>query len=129
MTPLAIRPRAWCTSGVMRSVHRPIALVLLFMAVLCSPAGVCVIDGVAATDKASPAHAHACCKPGDGPFLAARDGSCCSEPGTGFVHVFRFTLEKQVEAPALAFDLAPAPPARLLSFPEVERRAPLVLRI
>jgi hypothetical protein len=114
----------------MRRARRSIALLLLATAVLCSPAGVCVIDGVAATVQAkAPAHAHACCKTADGPFLAASDVSCCSEPRTGFVHVFRFTLEKHAAVLALEFDLTPAAPARFVSFPDVERRAPLVLRI
>jgi hypothetical protein len=99
------------------------------MAVLCSPAGVCVIDGVAATvQTTAPAHAHACCKSADGTFLSARDGSCCSEPRIGFVHVFRFTLEKQTAVVALECGLTPAAPARFVSFPD-ERRAPIVLRI
>ena len=79
----------------MRRAHRPIALVLLLMAVLCSPAGGCVIDATAATVKnATPAHAHACCKSVRGTLLAAGDGSCCSKRRTGFLNVFRFTLQK-----------------------------------
>ncbi len=46
---LAFHRGAWCTGGVMRRASRPIALVLLVMAVLCSPARVCVIYGMVGT--------------------------------------------------------------------------------
>ena len=110
--------------------NRSLAVALLFMAVLCSPAGVCVIDGMAATVQADqPAHAHACCKEADGTFLTASDGTCCSEPRTGFLNVLRFALEKQAPPPAVVTSAGwtrkvPAPV--LLAF---GRRAPLVLRI
>ena len=112
----------------MRRANRPIAIVLLLTAVLCSPAGVCAIEAMAPTVP-TPAHAHACCKSVDRTFLAASDGSCCREPRSGFVHVFRFTLQKHAVVLALEFDLRPAGPARLASFRPVERRAPRVLRI
>ena len=115
----------------MRRVNRPIALVLLLMAVLCSPAGVCAIDATAATvQDATPAHAHACCKSVNGTFLAARDGSCCSEPRTGFLNVFRFTLQKQALPSIL--DLADGWLPKMLVTDRVgfdRRGAPLVLRI
>ena len=114
----------------MRRANRPIALVLLTMAVLCSPAGVCVIDGMAgAVQAAPPTPGHACGKSVEGTFLAASEDSCCSEQPTGFVTVIRFTLEKHAAAPALEFDVAPAASTRLVSFRAVERRTPLVLRI
>lgn len=115
---------------LMRRANRPVALALLLMAVLCSPAGVCAIDAMAATGQAAAStHAHACCKSGDGTFLAASDDPCCAESRSGFVHVFRFTLQKHVATLPLEFDLRPAAPTRLLAFCAVERRAPLVLRI
>lgn len=114
----------------MGRANRPIAIALLLMAVLCSPAGVCAIDGMAATAQAAAQeHAHACCRSVDGTFLSASDGSCCSEPRTGFVTVVRFTLQKHAAAPALEFDLRPAAPTRFVPFRDVERRTPLVLRI
>ena len=115
---------------VMRRANRPIALVLLLMAVLCSPAGVCAIDGIAATvQAATPAHAHACCKSGDGTFLAASDGSCCSEPRTGFVNVVRFALQKQVVHPSLIVAVDWSPRTFVTDADGFGRSAPLVLRI
>jgi hypothetical protein len=114
----------------MPRTSKPIAVFLLAMAVLCSPAGVCVIDGMAATvQTAAPAHAHACCKSGDGAFLVASDGTCCSESRAGFLNVFRFSLERQTTLLALEPGLVSAAPARSVKLPDVERRAPLVLRI
>jgi len=122
---------------LMQRANRPTALVLLLMAVLCSPAGVCVIDGMAATVQAAApahaaaptAHAHACCKSGNGTFLAANDGPCCSERRTGFVNVFRFTLHKQA-LPAI-LDLAQGwlPKTFVTDRVAFARRAPVVLRI
>ena len=121
---------AWSTILVMRRASRLIAVALLFLAVLCSPAGVCALDGMAAAAQAAaPAHAHTCCKSGKGPFLAASDGRCCSLPRTGFVTVLRFTLQKQATALAPGFALGPPAPARLVSFRAVAKRTPLVLRI
>ena len=114
----------------MRRVNRPIAVALLLMAVLCSPAGMCVIDGMAApVQAAAPTHAHACCRSTDGTFLAASDGSCCSEPRTGFVNVFRFTLHRQA-LPSLP-DIAEGwmPKTFVADRIAFDRRAPLVLRI
>ena len=114
----------------MRRANRPIVLVLLLMAVLCSPAGVCMIDGVAATvQDAAPAHVHACGKSTDGTFLAASDGSCCSEPRTGFVNVFRFTLHKQALPSLLDIAEGWMPKAFFAVRVAFDRRAPLVLRI
>jgi len=114
----------------MRRANRPIAVVLLVMAVLCSPAGVCAIDGMAASVQAgAPAHAHACCKSGDGTFLAASDGSCCSEPRTGFVNVFRFTLHKQALPSLLDIAEGWVPKSFVTDRVAFDRRAPLVLRI
>jgi hypothetical protein len=114
----------------MRRASRPIALLLLFMAVLCSPAGVCVIDGVAASVQATaPAHAHACCKSVDGPFLSARDSSCCSEPRTGFVNVFRFTLHRHALPAVLSVAEGWTPKTFVVDRVAVDRRAPLVLRV
>jgi hypothetical protein len=114
----------------MHHASRPVALVLLVMAVLCGPAGVCVIDGIARTVEAAPtAPAHACGKSMGGTFFAASEEACCSEQPTGFVTLFRFTLQKQAAAPALEFDLAPAVPVRPVSFRAGARRTPLVLRI
>ena len=118
----------------MRRVNRPVALALLLMAVLCSPAGVCMVNGLAATVQAqvpAPAHghAHACCKSGPRTVVVASEGACCSETRTGFVGVFRFTLQKHVAALAPQNDLRPAAPVRLLAFHPVEKRTPLVLRI
>jgi hypothetical protein len=118
-------------TGPIVRANRPIALVLLFMAVLCSPAGVCVIDGLATTAQASaPAHAHACCDPGEGTFLAAGDGPCCSDPRSGFVNVFRFTLHKEALTSTLDAAGGWVPKTFVtdrLAFDR--RRAPLVLRI
>ena len=114
----------------MGRANRPLALVLLLMAVLCSPAGVCVIEGVVGTvQAAAPAHAHSCCKNVEGTLLTASDGSCCTEPRTGFVNVFRFMLQKQ--APSLALDIAHGcvPRALVTDRMAFDRRAPLVLRI
>jgi hypothetical protein len=116
----------------MRRAHRLIAVALLFVAVLCSPAGVCMVNGLTATVQApapAQAHAHACCQSGPGTFLAASDSACCSETRSGFVGVFRFTLHKHVAAVTPRYDLRPAVLARLLSFHPVEKRTPLVLRI
>src|SRR5688500_7869150 len=86
----------------MRRANRPLALALLLMAMVCSPAGVCVIDGVAATVQADqPAHAHACCTKAEGTILTASDGTCCSEAGNGFVNVVRFALHRHVVQPSL----------------------------
>lgn len=86
----------------MRPANRTLAVALLFMAVLCSPAGVCVVDGVVASvQAATPEHVHACCKKVERTVLTASDSSCCTEPRNGFVNVFRFTLQKQVAHPSL----------------------------
>ena len=113
----------------MRRAHRPIALLLLLMAVLCSPAGVCLIEGMAAAEAATPAHGHACCKSVDGTFLAAGDDSCCSEQPTGFVHVFRFTLHRQAPSPMLDLVESWMPKTFVTERVAFDRRAPLVLRI
>lgn len=115
----------------MRRTSKPIALFLLAMAVLCSPAGVCVIDGVAATavQAAAPAHAHACDKSGDGAFLVASDGSCCSESRAGFLNVFRFTLHKQAPPAILTVAAGWMPKPAVTDRIVFDRRAPLVLRI
>jgi hypothetical protein len=114
----------------MRRVNRPIALVLLLMAVLCSPVGACVVEGVAATiQDATPAHPHACCKPAGRTYLTASNGSCCAEPRTGFVHVFRFTLQKQALPASLDLAATWMPRTVLAEWVPFDRRAPLVLRI
>lgn len=115
----------------MRRASRPISVALLLMAVLCSPAGVCLIDGMAATvQSAAPAHAHACgSKSGDGTFLAASEDSCCTEPQTGFVNVFRFTLQKQALPPILDFARGWVPTPYVMDPVAWDRRVPLVLRI
>jgi hypothetical protein len=115
---------------LMRRANRPVALALLLMAVLCSPAGVCAIDAMAATGPvAAPTHAHTCCKSGDGTFLAAGDGACCAESRSGFVHVFRFTLHKQAVAPILDVAVGWMPKTFVTDRVALDRRAPLVLRI
>ena len=115
----------------MRRAHRPIALVLLLMAVLCSPAGVCAIDATAATlQHAAPAHAHACCKSVNGTLLAAHARSCCSKPRAGFLSVFRFTLQKQALPSILDIAEGWMPKTLVTDGAGFDRRwAPLVLRI
>jgi hypothetical protein len=115
----------------MRRTSKPIALFLLSMAVLCTPAGVCVIDGVAATtvQAAAPAHAHACCKNVEGTVLTANDDSCCSESRGAFVAVLRFMLEKQAAPFAFEFEVTPVWPTHHASFRIADRRPPFVLRI
>jgi hypothetical protein len=114
----------------MGRANRPIALVLLVTGVVCSPAGVCVIDGMAATvQTAAPAHVPACCKSAEGTFLAASDSSCCSEPRTGFVNVFRFTLHKQALPSLLDIAEGWVPKSFVTDRVAFDRRAPLVLRI
>ena len=119
----------------MGRASQPIAFVLLLMAVLCSPVGVCLIGGMAGTVQAAPtqaaptAHAHACGKSMGGTFFAASEESCCSEQPTGFVTVLRFTLQKQAASAVVEIDLAPVAPILLVSSRAGERRTPLVLRI
>jgi len=115
----------------MRRANRPLAVALLFMAVLCSPAGVCVVDGMAATvQTAELAHGHACGKSVDGgTFLTASDGTCCDEPRNGFVNVFRFTLQKQVAQPSLIVATDWTSRTLVTDVSGFGRAAPLVLRI
>jgi hypothetical protein len=121
-------PLAWFTVAVMRRVGRPVALLLLVAAVLCSPAGVCALDAVAA--PAPEDHrAHACCDPADGTFLTAHEGSCCSGPGTGFLNIARFMLQKDVLPPVAMTAEAWAGKAVASAPLTFDRRAPLILRI
>lgn len=114
----------------MRRANRPLALALLFVAVLCSPAGVCVVDAVAASAEASaPTHAHACCKRADGTTIAASNGSCCAEGQNGFINVFRFALQKSDTPPSLAVATGWTPRAFVVDVSGFGRAAPLVLRI
>ena len=122
------------TEGVMRPANRFVALALLVIAVLWSPAGVCLLESVVATAHAAApshatAHAHSCCKAAKGTVLVAGDAPCCSMPRTGFVNVLRFTLQPQAPLLAVALGLAPPPPLRVAAFHAVTIRPPLVLRI
>lgn len=107
--------------------HRPLALVLLFMAVLCSPAGVCVADAVVATAQAAEP-AHACGKQADGTSIAS-GAACCAEPRNGFVNVLRFTLPKQGGQPSLMAVAEWTTRTLVTHHPALVRLAPLVLRI
>lgn len=109
-------------------MRRPIALALLVVAVVCSPAGVCLIDGMAAAPPAS-APGHACCSQAKGTMLVASNDACCSMPRDGFVNVLRFALQEEAPALAVDFRLAAPTPLRLAAFPAVTIRPPLVLRI
>jgi len=114
----------------MRRANRPLALALLLIAVVCSPAGVCLIDGVAAAGPASPAsHAHACCASARRTVIVASETSCCSMPRAGFVNVARFTVAHDAPTVSLGFALAASIPSRSAAFPAVTIRPPLVLRI
>jgi len=112
----------------MCSARQPVAILLLATAVLCSPAGVCALDAAVAPAPADH-RAHACCNPGDGAFLTAHDGSCCSEPRTGFLNIARFTLHRQA-LPAI-LDVADPWTQKVFVTGHValDRRVPLVLRI
>ena len=109
-------------------MRRALALVLLVVAVVCSPAGVCLIDGMAAAPPAA-APGHACCSPARGTMLVASNDACCSMPRDGFVNVLRFALPGQAIAVAVDFHLAAETPLRLTASPAVTIRPPLVLRI
>jgi hypothetical protein len=114
----------------MRSANRPTAVFLLLMAVLCSPAGVCVIDGFAAGVQASaPAHVHACCAQADGTFIGAHDASCCAEGRKGFVNVYRFLMQEQAAPSSFPVATSWTPPTFVVDVTGVGRAAPLVLRI
>ena len=115
---------------VMRRANRPLALALLFVAVLCSPAGVCVVEAVAVSaDAGAPVHAHACCKQGDGTTIAASNGSCCAEGQNGFINAFRFALQKSITAPSPAVATNWTPRPFVIDVSGFGRAAPLVLRI
>jgi len=116
----------WMTVKFAR--RRLTAILLTLTAVLCSPAGVCAIEGVAATVQPA-AHGHACSQSTDKTFLDRNDDSCCSEPRSGFVTVLRFTLQKQASAVPITFDLGPALSMCSVTFRANDRRPPLVLRI
>ena len=100
------------------------------MAVLCSPAGICVADAaVAAAQAARPVHAHACCEEAAGPSIASSDGACCAEPQNGFVNVLRYTLQKQEAGPSLVTGAEWTSRILVTNHSALVRLAPLVLRI
>ena len=112
----------------MTVMRRLFALVLLLIAVACSPAGVCMIRGLAAASPAA-AHGHACCASAKRTVIVASEASCCSMPRAGFVNVARFMLETQPATMAVESRLVPSAAARLVARHAVPIRPPLVLRI
>ena len=114
----------------MRGSRQIVAVALLVMAVVCSPAGVCLVEGVVGTIQAHQAtDAHAGCANARGLTVAASDTPCCDEPSGGFINGFRFALEKQtVQTPAFVSTAWPAP-SLVANENGFSRAAPLVLRI
>lgn len=110
--------------------RRPVALALLFLAVVCSPAGVCVVEGMAATVQAAePPRAHACRKQAEATLIGASKGYCCTEGRKGFVNVSRFPLQEQAAPSSLAVATRWTPRAFVMDISGFGRAAPLVLRI